>query len=195
MKVKKLFLAVFTCFFSFSFVFVTFALAVATPPEFPSCVNPHGTVIADFSSGAHGVPGVVTAFQGADKVYAVSDGILIQCLCPVDGDGIQTNWWRIPALTSEEIESFTNQGWVFIPDGTAWGLEPVAYLAKNANFSCKAPSGGGGGGGVGGVGGAVNQIGEVLGLAVTGNIVTIYSLIIFGIIFLGLGYLLKEKNK
>ncbi|MBI4008656.1 hypothetical protein HY357_00310 [Candidatus Roizmanbacteria bacterium] len=191
MRAKKLFLSILIAVFSLLFLTNNYAFATVTPPGFPSCVNPPGTVIADFSSGTHGVVGVVTSFQGTDKVYAVSDGILIQCLCPENGDGIQTNWWKIPSLTSEEIENFKSQGWVFIPDGSVWGLDPAAYLAINQSFSCK-PSGGGGG--VGGVSGAVSSVGQILGLAVTGNIKTIYTLVVIGFLSLTLGFLLKKRN-
>lgn len=191
---------IFSAFLFFVFL-VPNVFAVSAPPEFPSCVNPQGSLIANYSSGTHGIPGVVTSYQGTDSVYAVTENAVIQCLCTVDGEGIQTNWWKVSSLTEEEIESFKSQGWNFIPDGSAWGLDPVYYLAKNSNYSCRATGGSSNesssnsssnsnNNSVGGV----SSIGDVLGLAATGNIKVIYGLVFTGLLALTLGYLLNRKN-
>lgn len=158
-------------------VFVPSVFAAVNVPDFPSCVNPQGSVIASYSSGTHGVPGDSTTYSGSDSVYKINNETLTQCLCTDDGDGIQTNWWKVSSLISQEIENLKTQGWVFIPDGTAWGLDSAAYLAKNSKYSCR------------GIGG-----GDVLGLATTGNIMVIYGLISTGFLSLTIGYLLKKKG-
>src|SRR3989344_7905674 len=176
---------------------VPFSFAAVTPPEFPSCVNPQGTVRVSYSSGTHGVPGVTTSYQGSDTVYNVSDNSLIQCLCTIDGEGIQTNWWKVPQLSSDEIENFKALGWNFIPDGSIWGLDPAAYLAKNSSYSCRSSGSGGessssssssssnGSSSVGGV----SSIGDILGLAATGNIKVIYVLLLIGASSLFAGFI------
>lgn len=178
--VKTFYLQIFISFFLFLTVFVSSVFGIVNPPDFPSCVNPQGSVVASYSTGTHGVPGVTTAYQGSDTVYKITNEILSQCLCTENSEGIQTNWWKVSSLSSNDIESLKTQGWVFIPDGSAWGLDSSAYLAKNSNYSCR---------GIGGIGG-----GEVLGLAATGNIKTIYLLIVLGIISLTLSYFLKRKD-
>ena len=181
MKFRILGAFIFFYFFLFSFATVTTTYALISPPSFPSCVNPQGTLKVSYSSGVHGVPGKVDEFRGSDSVYSLTPETLIQCLCPENGDGIQTNWWKIPSLTGGEIESFKTQGWVFVPDGNAWGLDPAAYLARNVSFSCRA----------GGIGG----FGDIIGLATTGNMQFILSLLISGIISIGIGVILLTQSK
>ncbi len=199
MRKKTAFFSILFFLYLLAFVFVLPARAEVTPPEFPSCVNPQGKITANYSSGTHAIVGVVTLYQGSDTVYAVSDSVVVQCLCTTDGEGIQTNWWKIQGLTSEQIETYKTQGWVFVPDGSAWGLDPAAYLAKNVNFSCRAIGGGGGssnagngGSSAGGSVGGISSIGQILALATTGNILTIYGLLLLGILSISFGYLLKR---
>lgn len=169
-----------------------------TPPNFPSCVNPQGQLIVSYNSGTHGVPGDPNPYQGNDSVYLVSPDSVMQCLCTDDGSGTQTNWWKVSSLIREEIDSLIAQGWIFIPDGSVWGLEDTTYLAKNVSFSCRSSGGGGGGGGSsssssssGGTGGG--SVGEVLGLAFTGNILYIYFFAVAGLVSVLLG-LIKSKK-
>ena len=120
----------------------------ATQPPLFSCQSPAGDVIASYDNGTHGIPGDYGTYTGSDKVYRVTDENVLQCYCPNEGgSGIQSNWWKIPQLSSEEIEYFQKLGWVYIPNGNAWGLADAPYLVKNENFSC------GGEGGTGGTGG------------------------------------------
>lgn len=184
-------------------VFAKNAYAV-TPPTFPVCSNPQGALIASYDSGTHGVPGNSSTFTGKDSVYSLSGDTLLQCLCVDNGQGIQTNWWKVSSLTADEIAVLVSQGWTQIPDGASWGLDAAPYLAKNINFSC---SGGGNNGGPGdglsdgrsdGRGGAVlgASIGDVLGLASTGNTLFILSVLLTGLIMLSLGAIpnIKRKN-
>lgn len=108
-------------------------------PSFSSCPTPGGDPQAQYSSGTHGIPGDVTTYTGSDSVFKLNSSQLVQCFCPepsTGNSGIQTNWWKISDLTQNEINSLKNLGWVFIPDGTVWGLDPGAFLAANSSFSC-----------------------------------------------------------
>ncbi len=109
-------------------------------PNFPSCTSPTGSVKVSYDSGVHGIPGDSGEYIGSDIVYTVSDTTLIQCFCAVSKAGIQTNWWRGDALTPSQTNQLISEDWIFIPDGSSWGLDPVPYLAKNSNFSCSPPS-------------------------------------------------------
>lgn len=111
-------------------------------PDFPSCTSPSGTVKVSYDSGIHGIPGDSGEYIGSDIVYTVSDTTLVQCFCAVSGSGIQTNWWKDGSISESQTAQLLSVGWIYIPDGSAWGLDPVPYLAKNSNFNC----GGGGGG-------------------------------------------------
>lgn len=176
----------------------TQAVAI-TPPSFPSCTSPEGQVIAQYSSGTHGVPGSFVEHRGKDTVYKVSDDRLTQCLCTENVDGIQTNWWKISSITEADIATLKNLGWVFVPTGSVWGLEDTPYMAINSSFNCggaTTTTSSGGGSGSGGGGESPSVSGEVLGLATTGNIVRLYGLIALGSLSLILGLLLrKSKSK
>lgn len=157
-------------------------------PTFPSCANAQGTIKASYPSGVHGIPGKSEEFKGSDNVYLVTEDTVLQCFCPESGqEGIQTNWWKIASLKQDEIDSFVNKGWIFVPDGSLWGLDQAPYLAQNIQFSCKAgeTSGGGVGGGF--------MVGEVLGLASTGNMLTIIELGLTGLTSIILGILLRKR--
>lgn len=105
-------------------------------PNFPSCTSPTGSVKVSYDSGVHGIPGDSGEYVGSDIVYTVSDSTLVQCFCAVSGSGIQTNWWKVDSLEQSQVDQLTSAGWIYIPDGSAWGLDPVPYLSKNSNFSC-----------------------------------------------------------
>jgi len=163
-----------------SLVFIALATNVlaAGAPGYPSCVNPVGSLKASYSSGVHGIPGDQGRFEGEDKVYTTSDIGYMQCFCDTYGRGIQTNWWKIPHLSADEIKSYEKDGWIFISNGQAWGLTNDPYLAKNIEYNC------------GGVGG-----GEVLSYAGTGNITFIYSVAFFGVALLSSGVMMKLRSK
>ncbi len=197
-----------------SFLIIFFLLAFGSNlafavnvPDFPSCTNPQGAQTASHSSGIHGIVGSFTTHSGSDSVFQVDSDRLIQCFCPENGVGIQTNWWKASSLSEDEINQLKKIGWIFVPNGALWGLTEDPFLALNNDFACK-PSGEGGGGtggssvagssqSQGGVGGgtvlaAATQLGEVLGLASTGNNLLFYSLPVLGLVFLALGLLLKK---
>ncbi len=108
-------------------------------PAFPSCQSPSGTVVVNYSSGVHGIPGDSGQYIGSDIVYTVSDSQLVQCFCADSDSGIQTNWWKISSLTSDQINYLKNLGWIYIPSGLPWGLQDAPYMAQNTTISCSQP--------------------------------------------------------
>lgn len=183
------------------------SVSAVTTPTFPSCINPQGTQKVSYFQGTHGVVGNSSNFTGRDSVYSVSGDTLLQCLCADNGQGVQTNWWKVSSLTQDQINILVSQGWILVPDGSAWGLESAPYLAQNSSFSCPGQQGGGSnGGGPGdglsdgrsdGRGGTAlgASIGNVLGLASTGNVLFILSMIVTGILLIGAGIIFDKKKK
>lgn len=179
-----------------SFVIVNKSYATSIP-TFPSCLNPQGTIKVNYNNGNHGVPGDTSSYSGIDTVYYLTEDTLTQCLCPENGNAIQTNWWKIDQLSEKEIKEFTGQGWIYVPDGSAWGLDESTYLAQNIKYSCVGGKGGSSNGNSSthnssssntssgsqssGQANGASTGGNILGLASTGNIMSIYIFIIFGI--------------
>lgn len=162
------------------------ALAVATP-TFPECSNPQGTLKAHYDNGIHGIPGSTNEYQGSDSVYSLDDLTLLQCFCDDYGQGIQTNWWKIPGFSQEDIDMLKRQSWTYIPNGELWGLDNAPYMAISKEYIC----GGTGGGSVLGA----STIGSVPGLAATGNILSIYALIGLGTGLMIARLLLQKLDK
>ncbi len=157
-------------------------------PNFSSCLNPQGSLKVKYDSGNHGIVGKSSLVTGSDSVYSQDGNSLIQCFCAEDGSGIQTNWWKISGLSENEIESLKKEGWVYIADGSAWGLEQGPYLASNSDYSCKSKDTGRGGNSdssssSGGEVAGSSNIGQVLGLAFTGGVGVIYSLFALSALF------------
>lgn len=183
--------------FSLSFAFLAFcwlssaktAYAVTTP-NFPSCVNPSGSLIVNYSSGNHAIPGSSTSYSGTDKVYNLGDGNFLQCLCTVNSEGIQTGWWKVSSLTEEEIGKLKADNWFLIPDGSLWGLDKNTYMAKNWSYSCNGSSSStsSSSSSDGQVQGTSTRFGQVLGLATTGTLPAIIS-------YLGLGAILLLASR
>lgn len=118
---------------------VSTVYAEVSPPTFPSCSLQSGNGdIAHYDNGLHQIVGA-GLLEGTDNVYSQANGNALQCFCKEDDGGIQTVWWRIGDLTSQEIEGFLNQGWV-LENGLQWNLENTSYLAKNSEFSCAEPT-------------------------------------------------------
>lgn len=134
---KKLIKTVLVLFVSLMLLLVSGPnVLAATPPDFPTCSNPNGTLVVSYVDGQHGIVGSSTTYVGADKVYSIGNGNFLQCFCAADNSGVQTNWWKINSLNQDEIQTLKNLGWYFVADGAAWGLQDGAYMAKNINFSC-----------------------------------------------------------
>lgn len=184
-------------------------------PNFTSCVNPKGELKASYETGTHGIAGMPGLYNGKDVVYKISDQALTQCFCPEDGSGIQTNWWKIEGLSESEIKVYESLGWIYIPNGALWGLDNAPYLAKNSDYTCKSSGGNGGGengsnsssgsssGGSSsnssGSNSSVSQgsggIGQVLGLASTGNSVLLVGTALTSGLSLIIGLFLKKRAK
>lgn len=177
-------------------------------PNFPTCSNPQGTIKVSYNEGTHGIAGDTKEYTGSDTVYQLDSNNLQQCFCSENGQGIQTNWWKISSLDQEQIQLLKNSGWVYIPNGALWGLDETPYMAKNSEYACENGNNGGNTGGSGGDGlsdglgcathdcsNQVQQQGEVLGLAFTGNSLSFYGSAILGIIFLSLGFYLYKKSR
>ena len=200
---KILFKHVITISLLFYIVFIATAYSAiaVTIPSFPSCLNPQGTLDEPIKEGIHGVPGDTTGYTGIDAVYKLTNNdTVMQCLCPPNGKAIQTNWWKIPELTDQEIEELKNDGWIYIPNGAAWGLSNAPYLAKNIQYSCIGGKGDDGGknddnggsssdnnGGSSSSNPVSTGVNQILGLAGTGNMQTIYAFSLLGILLLSLG--------
>lgn len=180
--------------------FVGTANAVTTP-TFPTCVNPQGEIKASYDNGNHGVAGSSNSYTGKDTVYSLSSDTQTQCLCPNDGNGIQTNWWKVSELSQEEISILVNQGWILIPNGSAWGLDDAPYLAQNINYSCTGStsttsSNSGNSSSENRVGGvSAESATRVFNLASTGNIQFILFVFLVGIAFISGGLLSAYKKR
>lgn len=154
----------------------------ASVPNFGSCLNPQGKVIASYDNGTHGIVGKKDLVSGSDAVYQSSDKGVTQCFCPTDGNGIQTNWFDVSKLKTSEIETLKKEGWTYIATGSSWGLKDVAYLAKNSDYACRKNA-------------KKASTSAVLSLASTGDSLTIYILILSGAAFLISGLILRRFSK
>lgn len=150
-------------------------------PTFPSCLNPQGSVKVSYSTGTHGIPGRFSEYNGRDTVYRLeNNNTLMQCFCSIDGaSGVQTDWWKATNLSTTDIQTLRGKGWVYIPNGSLWGLDNDPYLAKNTDYSCD-----------GKVAGASDE--KVLGLAATGNMFQILSFITLGLTFIISGLSIRK---
>jgi hypothetical protein len=189
----------------FGLSYLTFAAIRVTTPTFPSCTNPQGLIKVSYKSGTHGIPGNYSTFTGEDTVYTLSEDTLTQCFCSEDEKGIQTNWWKVSSLNTDEIDYLSNLGWIYIPNGFDWGLEESPYMAKNSSFSCQEDKDGGSddsdddsdndGEVLGAQLGAGTWVGNVLGLASTGDAPIVWALGISALLFTIAGVFTLVKNK
>jgi len=176
------------------------ALAVSTP-EFPLCVNPTGDLKVSYDSGTHGIVGDTNTYTGSDKVYTVNQNQLIQCFCAQDGTGIQTNWLKVGQLSGSDRKVYEDDGFIYVPNGSLWGLEDTGYVAKNSTYSCKGSGNGlsqgssGSTQSTGGTGGSLQGTNTVLGLASTGDITTTLSFFFAGVTALLLGLTLSKRSE
>lgn len=123
------------------FAFFPKHVDAAPNTDFSACVNPQGSLVADYSNGTHGIVNNTGSFTGSDKVYLLRNGNAMQCFCGSNNEGIQTNWLKNTGFTDSEIAVLKNQGWTSIPDGSVWGLEPVQYFAMNSSYACTGSTG------------------------------------------------------
>lgn len=173
----------------------------AATTNFPSCIAPTGNRIANYDNGTHGIPDVGSKI-GKDAVYSQGEGNALQCFCGTDGTGIQTNWLNASDLTQDEIKVLQNEGWIYIPDGSAWGLSQGAYLAKNISYSCSSTttnSGGGDGRTDGLTDGRSDGRGSIVqaasgSLASTGNLLFIAEIFGLGVLLSMVGLVMRSKS-
>ena len=187
------------------FVYLVFSTAQAmavSPADFPACSNPQGTVIASYDTGTHGIVGNSGAYTGSDKVYRVDAEKITQCFCPTVGMGVQTNWIKTQNLSADEIKIHERDGWFFISSGKVWGLDDVSYLARNHDFTCNGSSGSsngsqqssGGSSANGSSTGIVEASTAIMGLAGTGNTITLFSIATTGLVAFALSFILKRSK-
>lgn len=174
------------------------ASAQISYPNFPSCLNPNGTIKVSYDSGTHGVAGDTNSYSGKDTVYTNTNGGYTQCLCTVSGNGIQTNWWKTGSITEEEINSLKASGWVYVPDGSLWGLENASYMAQNSSYSCSTNnnstnnSNSSSNSNNSSDSSISTRFGQVLGLATTGTLPAILNYFALGFFSLVMFRLLKK---
>jgi len=125
---------------SISAIAATLYLSAAFPvsanqvPDFGTCLNPQWSQTQVNYSGKHGVVNV-NSFNGTDTIYE-SNGNVLQCLCTDSGAGYQTNWLNASGYSSSEIDYLKAQGWMYVADGSQWGLQQSPYMAKNISYTC-----------------------------------------------------------
>jgi hypothetical protein len=192
-----------------SFIFLAEGKSVlAENAYFTSCLTPVGTITANYPTGSHGIIGQGSQ-NGADTVYSLANDNAMQCFCGSNGQGIQTNWLNASNLSSDQIKVYQNKGYIYVPDGTPWGLSNNPYLAQNITYSCGSSvsivqSSHGDGlsdGRSDGLSDGKSSIVQAttgtpssFGLASTGNIVFVLSILIAGIVLFLAGLFLKRKN-
>jgi len=181
---------------------------VASEVQFTSCLTPNGSVVADYADGTHGIAGQGSVV-GHDTVYSLGGGNALQCLCDANENGTQTNWLKINDLSEDQIKVYQNQGWIYIPDGSAWGLTQGSYLAQNVSYSCGSSTTNSGGGDTHGDGrtdgrtdGRSDGLGSIVqaakgsaGLASTGDIKFVLSILGTGIILTAIGFYMRKNTK
>src|SRR5579871_687717 len=139
---KLLLLGILILGYLFSICTPSFAQTTAV---FPTCSNQLSSpLIANFSDGVHGIPGDTTTHSGRDQVYLLDNNNALQCFCDTSGNGTQSNWQNASGFTDADIKILENEGWIYIPDGSVWGLSSQPYLVLNSSYACL--SGGTGGG-------------------------------------------------
>lgn len=122
-------------FFLSSFVPHVFA----SEQSFSSCANPSGEIISPKSNGEHGIAGYSNTVDGEDTVYSLSSTQVLQCFCNANG-GIQTNWLNAKGMDAKALQSYESNGWIYVPDGSMWGLSEDSYLAFNLSYNCNTNS-------------------------------------------------------
>jgi len=143
---------------------ISVSVQASSIPTFPSCLDPSGTISAQYDSGTHGIVGDAGVYTGSDKVYTIDGAKTLQCFCADNGNGIQTLWLNTSVFGQDVISDLVSAGWTYVPNGLAWGLADDPYYAKNSEYFCgvdgdgvKGGGGNGGGGDDGQVTGAVTK--------------------------------------
>lgn len=159
-------------------------------PNFPSCVNPSGSLKIKYDNGQHAIVGRSSLYSGKDEVYWLGDGNALQCFCPSEGTGVQTNWMKALNVSDSDRAILASNGWHYIAKGLDWGLDAAPYFAKNFDYQCNSSSSGSdNSSGIGGGGTSA-----VLGLAQTGNNATYIAFFSLGISLVTGGLFLRRKK-
>lgn len=118
-------------------------------PDFPSCKYPKGDKVAYYREGWHWIVGNSVLQWGKDSVYALRNDNYLQCFCPKKTNeadytpdykyGVQTNWLKANNISTQKQEELKTQGWIWVANGTDFGLASEPYLAKNLGYQCKTP--------------------------------------------------------
>lgn len=160
-----------------------------------TCIAPTGSLKVSYDSGTHGIVGDSSNYSGSDKVYIISDSQLMQCFCPENGSGIQTDWKKVTSLSSDEAKILKSQGFIEVPSGQPWGLEDQPYMAKNLSYTCKSSNPGGSSDGRSdGKSSYVQSETSKPSLATTGNITLLATFLSLGAIFTLSGLLLRKSS-
>ena len=172
--------------FSFKPAFAQTDLQVSPPQAI--CITPTGARIVTYLDGTHGIAGDLATFTGKDEVFALGNDDALQCFCATDGSGVDTIWWS--SFPQDKVDELTASGWIFVPNGSLWGLAAKPYLAKNTNYTCSTDTKTGTGGT------SSNDSGQVLGstLAATGGKGTLLGLIYASVALFLAGIFLKFKS-
>src|SRR5687768_3170986 len=111
-RVQKALTLALIVFIQLFFIKVT-SVSALTLPEFPSCTDYNGELKVFYPTGQHAIVGVEGLKSGSDKVFFLSNNNYLQCFCPLEGPGIQTNWLAAGNLSQEEINDLVTRGWIF----------------------------------------------------------------------------------
>lgn len=189
------------------FSFIVFAILganSASAESVTSCLNPTGTTKVSYPGGEHTIAGETTPRTGSDTVYTLDADNLMQCFCAENGDGVQTDWIRISGMSDEDIKVKKSQGYIYVPNGTAWGLDDAPYLAKNTDFACKSKDSGSSNNNSSSSSSNNNSsssnnnssspVGQVLALASTGNMLFIVLVFVAAVASYTLGMFLRRSK-
>ncbi len=91
-----------------------------------ACPLPYDGDHAHYDYGWHQIVGD-GLLEGSDDVYSLNNTDYLQCFCGLDGQGIQTYWWRT------DLQSLA--GWYSL-NGLQWNLGNYHYLAQNTFYDC-----------------------------------------------------------
>src|SRR3989344_3117667 len=89
---------------------ISVSVQASSIPSFPSCLDPSGTISAQYDSGTHGIVGDAGVYTGSDKVYTIDGAKTLQCFCADNGNGIQTLWLNTSVFGQDVISDLVSAG-------------------------------------------------------------------------------------
>jgi hypothetical protein len=138
---RKLLMFLFSMpFFALPFFISSSIDATIAPPTYQKCEEalliPTNNFV-NYGLADYGVPGK-GVIRGVDKVLFFGDKQQLQCFCPQTGNiGTQSDWWNASKLSNEEIQTFKNQGWMYLLPGKDGNVYKIPYLVRNRDYQCK----------------------------------------------------------